>query len=72
MPRVKLNIKLEILYFHTLKPLDKKLIIMSLKKTRKCLVIDELSSSGGLTDKISRIIVDNSSLKQTKLVSISI
>jgi len=68
----KQNIKLEILYFHTLKPLDEKLIIMSLKKTKKCLVLDELSASDGLTNKISKIIIDNLNLKKTNLSNISI
>ena len=40
-PLIRVGISAEIIYLHTLKPLDEDLIIRSLSKTKKCLVIEE-------------------------------
>ncbi len=50
----KLNVSPEILYLHTLKPLDEKLINQSLSKTKRCLVIEEHSMYGGVSDDVLR------------------
>jgi transketolase len=44
----------EIIYIHTIKPLDKELIINSVNKTKKVLVIEEHSMYGGLGDEVVR------------------
>lgn len=44
----------EIIYLHTIKPLDKELINKSLSKTKKCLVIEEHSDYGGVLDDVLR------------------
>lgn len=51
---LKLDIDPEILYFHTLKPLDDVLIKKSLFKTRRCLVIEEHSLYGGIYGDVLR------------------
>jgi len=50
----KYNIDPEIIHIHTIKPLDEEMIQNSLKKTKKCLIIDEHSKYGSLTDDILR------------------
>lgn len=49
------NISVEIIYLHTIKPLDEKLIRSSLRKTHRCLAIEEHSMYGGIADDIRRI-----------------
>jgi len=44
----------EIIYIHTIKPLDTELICASIKKTRHVLVIEEHMQSGGLGDDVMR------------------
>lgn len=44
----------EIIYLPTIKPLDEKIIIKSLSKTKKCLVIEEHSMYGGVFDDVLR------------------
>lgn len=51
----KTGISAEVLYFHTVKPLDEKLILESLSKTQKCLVVEEHGRYGGVYDDILRI-----------------
>ena len=45
---IKNGISAEIIYFHTIKPFDKKIIINSVNKTKKLLTLEELSSHDGL------------------------
>jgi transketolase len=49
------GISAEILYIHTIKPLDKELIVSSVKKTGKVLIIEEHSMFGGLGDDVLRV-----------------
>lgn len=53
----------EIIYLHTLKPIDKELINKSLEKTKKCLVIEEHSMYGGVFDDILRVSKDLDGVK---------
>lgn len=51
----KLGLDPEIIYLHTIKPLDDKMIIESLKKTKRCLVIEEHGMYGGVFDDVLRV-----------------
>ena len=46
----KLNLKgkIDILYFHTIKPFDSKSVLKSVKKTKKLITIEDLSAQGGI------------------------
>lgn len=44
----------EILYIHTIRPLDEELIRASVRKTRRVLVVEEHIRSGGLGDDVMR------------------
>jgi len=57
------NIKPEIIYVHTIRPLDEGLIQASAKKTRKVVVIEEHMRSGGLGDDVLRAIYDIAGIK---------
>jgi transketolase len=48
----------EIIYVHTIRPLDGELVRASISKTRNVLTIEEHSRSGGLGDEILRATVD--------------
>ena len=48
----KENISIEILYFHSIRPLDKKSIFESVYKTKKVIVIEEHGENGGLGEDI--------------------
>lgn len=59
----------EILYFPTLKPFDRELVLQSVKKTRGVMVIEEISSHGG----IYSLVVDTcKSLEKISYSSIAI
>jgi transketolase len=45
----------EIIYIHSIRPLDKEMIVESIEKTRKIVVIEEHMTCGGLGDDILRI-----------------
>lgn len=53
----------EIIYLHTIKPLDEEIVKKSLEKTKKCLVIEEHSIYGGIFDDILRCSKDIESVK---------
>ena len=59
----KIGLNPEIIYLHTLKPLDLDMISTSVQKTRRCLVIEEHSMYGGLFDDILRGLKDLESIK---------
>lgn len=44
----------EIIYVHTVKPLDMRTICLSLEKTERCVVLEEHSRVGSVADEISR------------------
>jgi len=49
----KLNFKPEIINCHTIKPLDKKTILNSVKKTKKVIVVQDHQVNGGLAGAVS-------------------
>ena len=53
----------EIIYLPTIKPLDKEMINKSLIKTKKCLVIEEHSTYGGIFDDVLRCSKDLGGVK---------
>ena len=57
----------EILYFHTLRPLDRELIRESVRKTGCVLVIEEHSWSGGLGDDVLRATHDLGGIQYASL-----
>lgn len=52
---IERGISPEIIYLHTIKPLDEELIKKSISKTKKCLVIEEHSQYGGVFEDILRV-----------------
>ncbi len=52
---LRLKINPEIIYIHTVRPLDSHMIIESVKRTKHCLVIEEHSAYGGVSDDVLRI-----------------
>lgn len=65
----KKGIDAEVIYLPTIKPLDEKLIIQSIEKTRRCLIIEEHGKYGGITDDILRI---SKQIPNLKIESINI
>lgn len=59
----KLDISPEIIYLHTIKPLDIVMISRSLQKTKKCLVVEEHSMYGGIFDDVLRFTRDLENIK---------
>ena len=57
----------EILYIHTIRPLDTDLIRASVSKTRRVLVIEEHMRSGGLGDDVLRLTRDISNVQYSSL-----
>jgi len=60
---------IEIINCHTIKPLDKKTILKSAKKTNKIITIEEHQTTGGLGSAISELLSEN---HQTKIKKIGI
>lgn len=63
----KLGVAPEIIYLPTIKPFDKDLIVKSVAKTKKCLVIEEHGSYGGVFDDVLRFSKDVSGVKYAGL-----
>lgn len=57
----------EILYIHTIRPLDADLICASVRKTRRVLVVEEHVRSGGLGDDVLRATRDISDIQFSSL-----
>jgi len=57
------GISAEVIYVHTIRPLDTELILESVNKTRKVVVIEEHMRSGGLGDDVLRATYQVSGLK---------
>ena len=57
---------MEIIYFHTFKPFDSKLLKSSVNKTKKLLSVEELSAHDGLFNQCLKSVaeLDGLSLKQ--------
>jgi len=62
-PLAKLGISVEIIYLHTIKPYDSKIVNNSLLKTKKCLIIEEHSMYGGLFEDVLRSAKDLDGVK---------
>jgi transketolase len=57
----------EILYLHTIRPLDTELVRQSVNKTRRVIVVEEHMTSGGLGDDILRATRDISDVQFSSL-----
>ncbi len=57
------GVKVEVIYVHTIRPLDTELIRASVAKTRKVVVIEEHMRSGGLGDDVLRASYDIPGMK---------
>ena len=62
----------EILYIHSVRPLDEDAIVASVAKTRKVVVIEEHMRSGGLGDDVLRACVGRGVVDGLKYISASI
>jgi len=62
-PLEAMGVSPEVIYLHTVKPLDSELINKSLEKTKKCLVIEEHGIYGGVFDDVLRCSKDMSHIK---------
>ena len=58
-----LGISAEIIYYHTFKPFDREVLFSSVSKTRKLLVVEELSNHDGLYNQCIRSIIGLNDLK---------
>ena len=68
MPSLKsAGISIELIYIHTIKPLDERAIVESIKKTRRFLVIEEHSVFGGVFDDVLRAIRHIDSVRSASL-----
>ncbi len=67
----KFGNKIEVLNFHTIKPLDKNTLLNSIKKTKKILIIEEHQKLGGLGSSIALLLSEEFSKKfKLKIASI--
>ena len=55
----KRNISCEVLDLRTIKPLDVESIITSIKKTNKCVVVEQGWSQSGVSSEIISVIMEN-------------
>ena len=55
----KEGINIRVVDFHTIKPIDKEMIIKSAKETKKLISVEEHSIIGGLGSAISEVLVEN-------------
>lgn len=53
------GISAEVINIHTIKPIDKELIIKSVSKTKKAVTVEEHSVIGGLFSAVSEVLVQN-------------
>jgi len=53
------NISVRVVHIHTIKPLDKKIIIESAKKTRALFSLEEHSVIGGLGSSVAEVLAEN-------------
>ena len=59
----KKKIEAEIIYLHTLKPIDQKMIQKSANKTKKILILDSFNLNGGLTSICMNFLKNINNLK---------
>jgi transketolase len=53
------NISVEVINCHTIKPLDKKTILASAKKTKKVLTLEDHQVHGGLGSAVAEMLAEN-------------
>lgn len=63
----KEGINIRVVDIHTIKPIDKDIIIKSAKETKKLISIEEHSIIGGLGTAISEVLVENYPAKLTRM-----
>ena len=63
----KEGINIRVVDFHTIKPIDKEMIIKSAKETNKLISIEEHSIIGGLGSAISEVLVENYPAKLVRM-----
>jgi transketolase len=68
----KNNISAEVIYLPTIKPLDKDMILESVQKTSKFIVMEHQSEYGGLYSDIASVILKNKSKKIIQGKSLSL
>jgi len=61
------GISVEVVYLHTIKPLDRELIRHSVIKTKRCLVVEEHGPFGGVFDDVLRATRDLSGIRYQAL-----
>ena len=64
----KKKIFIDLIYLHTLKPIDKNLILRSTKKTKKILVVEDFNYNGGLASNCLSILKN----KNVKFANLSL
>lgn len=57
----------EVIYMHTIKPFDAELVVNSLQKTKRALVIEEHSRFGGMSDEVLRAVRDINGIKYSSI-----
>jgi len=65
----KFNISAEVIDLRTIRPLDKNIIIKSVKKTKRILAVDNSWKSFGVSAEIISIITDNLKTKDIKKIA---
>ena len=65
------GINAEVINIHTIKPLDKDIILESIKKTNSLVSCEEHNILGGLGESISRLIVQNNKLCPMEFVGVN-
>lgn len=63
----KSNINVRVVDIHTIKPIDKDIIIKCAKETKKLISIEEHSIIGGLGSAIAEVLVENYPAKLTRM-----
>lgn len=63
----KEGIKADVVNVHTIKPIDKEIIINSAQKTKKVITVEEHSIIGGLGSAVSEVLSENLPVKMKRL-----
>ena len=63
----KENINIRVIDIHTIKPIDKEIIIKSAKETKKLISVEEHSIIGGLGTAISEVLIDEYPVKLIRM-----
>jgi transketolase len=65
------GINAEVINIHTIKPLDKDIILKSINKTNSLVSCEEHNILGGLGESISRLIVQNNKFCPMELIGVN-